>query len=86
MEIGNAYLFFTMTFYWTGRLVAMTPTDFVVEEAAQVFDLGELEHALATGDVRLCQAVPDKVRVFIPRSGTTTLTWPKALPRKSKKD
>ena len=86
MEIGQTYLFLTMTFYWTGRLVALNPGEFIIEEAAQVFDLGELENALKTGEVRLCQAVPDKHRVHIPRSGTTALTWSRPLIRKSKRD
>lgn len=86
MEIGNSYLFLTLSFYWTGRIVALTPTEIVIEEAAQVFDTGELEKSLTAGTVNLCQAIPDGVKVTLPRAGTTALTWKHPLIRKSKRD
>lgn len=85
MELNKNYLLMTVTFYWTGRVVAINPAEIVIEDAAQVFDLGELEHALKTGDVNICQAVPDGHRVFVPRNGTTALEWSQPLIRKSKR-
>jgi hypothetical protein len=86
MEVGQSYLFLTLTFYWTGRIVALSPTEIVIEDAAQVFDTGELEQALTKWTVNLCQALPDKVRAVIPRQGTVALAWKGTLPRKSKRD
>jgi hypothetical protein len=85
LEVGKAYLFMTMTFYWTGKLVDVKPADLTITDAAQVFDLGELENAINTGDVNICQAVPKGVNVTLSRNGTTVVEWPKPLIRKSKR-
>jgi hypothetical protein len=86
IEVGKAYLFMTLTFYWTGRVVALSPAEISIEDAAQVFDIGELETALTKWTVNLCQALPDKVRAVIPRQGTVSIDWKGTLPRKSKRD
>lgn len=86
METGKNYLFMTVTFYWTGKLVHVAPADLTITDAAQVFDLGELENALTKGEARLYQAVPSNINVTIPRNGTTVIDWPKPLLRKSKRE
>lgn len=86
MEVDKYYLLLTMTFYWVGKVVRLTPTDIVITDAAQVFDAGELSESLKTGEVRLCQAIPSGVNVTVPRAGTTALDWPHKLLRTSKRD
>jgi len=86
VEVGQAYLFMTLTFYWTGRIVSMSPSEIVIEDAAQVFDTGELEQCLTSWTVKLCQAVPDGIRVSIPRPQTVGLQWKGTLPRRSRRD
>lgn len=85
MEIGETYLFMTLTYYWTGRVVAISPAEVLIDDAAQVFDTGELENCLTKWEVALCQVVPSGVIVSVPRSGTTTITWSGPLPRKTKR-
>ncbi|MBA2720759.1 MAG: hypothetical protein H0U52_16190 [Chloroflexi bacterium] len=85
MEVGQNYLFMTMTFYWTGRVVAITPADITIDDAAQVFDTGELETTLKSGEVNICQAIPGGTLVTIPRNGTTAIEWKPNLIRKSKR-
>lgn len=85
MEAGQQYLFLTLTYYWTGRIVQLSPTEVVIDQAAQVFDIGELEQALAKGEVALCQVLPGEVRVTLRRENTTAIQWKGALPKKSKR-
>ena len=41
MEVGKRYLFMTVTFYWAGTIVSVTPSHATIEKAVLVKDLGE---------------------------------------------
>lgn len=48
-QIGEAYFIRTVTHYFTGRLVAVTNQELVLEEAAWVADTGRFSNALING-------------------------------------
>ena len=49
-EIGKAYLIRTVTMTSTGRLVAVTPQELVLEDAAWIADTGRFHNALVSGE------------------------------------
>jgi hypothetical protein len=48
-EVGKSYLIRTVTMYHTGRLVRITDTDLVLEDAAWIAYTGQFSVALKTG-------------------------------------
>lgn len=48
-KIGQAYFIRTVTNYLTGRLVALTSQELVLEEAAWIADTGRFSNALKSG-------------------------------------
>ena len=46
IEVGQSYLFWTVTFFYTGRVARITANDLVLEDAAWVADTGRLNAAL----------------------------------------
>jgi hypothetical protein len=48
-QIGQAYLIRTVTMYYTGRIVRITPKELVLEDAAWIADTGRFSDALKTG-------------------------------------
>ena len=49
-EIGKIYLIRTVTMIDTGILVAVTPTELVIEEAAWIADTGRFSDAVAAAE------------------------------------
>jgi len=49
-QLGKSYFIRTVTMYYTGRLVAVTPQELVLEQVAWIADTGRFEAALRTGD------------------------------------
>ena len=49
LEIGQSYLFRCVTYFWVGKLVAITPKFFVLEDASWVSDTGRFHDALRDG-------------------------------------
>src|SRR6185369_836883 len=57
--IGKAYLIRTVTMIDTGVLVAVTPTELVLEEAAWIADTGRFSDAIAKAEFDEVEPFPD---------------------------
>lgn len=58
-EIGAAYLIRTVTMIDTGRVVRVTPTEIVLEEAAWIADTGRFSDALKKLSFKEIEPFPD---------------------------
>lgn len=65
-NIGAKYFIRTITHHHTGRLVQVTQTELVLEDAAWIADDGRLTDSLATGDFNEVEMFPP-TRVIIGR-------------------
>ena len=82
-EIGGMYLIRTVTYIISGRLVAVTAQEFVVEEAAWIADTGRYAGAVATGDFSEVEPYPPG-RVIIGRGGLIDAAKIPKLPKVQK--
>jgi hypothetical protein len=82
-EIGKAYLIRTVTMIDTGRLVAVTPQELVLEEAAWIADTGRFAGALTNATFNEVEPFPEG-RVIIGRGAVIDAVEIKALPRVQK--
>jgi hypothetical protein len=57
--IGKVYLIRTVTMIQTGRLVRVTPTELVLEDAAWVADTGRFANALVSLNFNEVEPFPD---------------------------
>lgn len=57
-EIGKQYFIRTVTHYNVGRLVAVTDTDLILDNAAWVADTGRFADALKSGDFKEIEPFP----------------------------
>ena len=57
-QVGKAYFIRTVTFYFTGRLVRVTPMELVLEEAAWIADTGRFSDALKSGNFSEVEPYP----------------------------
>lgn len=82
-EIGKAYLIQTVTMYFTGRVVEVTDSDVVLEDAAWIADTGRFAACLNTGELNEVEPYP--ARVAICRDAMVDFTeWKHPLPRSQK--
>jgi len=82
-ELGKAYFIRTVTLYYTGRLVRITDTDLVLEDAAWIADTGRFFNALKTGVLN--EVEPYVNPAIVPRGGIIDATvWDHPLPREQK--
>lgn len=65
-EIGSIYLIRTVTMIDTGRLVAVTPQELVLEEAAWIADTGRFSDSLKSLSFNEVEPFPDG-RVIVGR-------------------
>ena len=65
-EIGKIYLIRTVTMIDVGRVVAVYPTEIVLEEACWVADTGRFAQAVATAEFGETEPFPDG-RVIVGR-------------------
>jgi hypothetical protein len=83
-EIGKGYLIRTVTMINTGRLVAVTKQELVLEDAAWIADTGRFSNALNSGDFNEVEPYPEG-RVIIGRGAVIDAVQLKtALPRVQK--
>src|ERR1035437_188828 len=82
-EIGKNYLFRTVTMIDTGRLVAVTPQELVLEDAAWIADTGRFSDSLATCNFREVEPYP-AVRVIIGRATIIEALQIAKLPKEKK--
>lgn len=57
-QVGKPYFIRTVTMYYTGRLMEVTPQELVLESAAWIADTGRFEAALRTGDFSEVEPYP----------------------------
>lgn len=62
-EVGKAYLIRTVTMHYTGRVVAVTDSDVVLEEAAWIADTGRYANSLTDGTLNEVEPYPGQVAV-----------------------
>ena len=82
-EIGKNYLIRTVTMIDTGRLVAVGPTELVLEDAAWVADTGRFSTALQHCDFNEVEPFPAG-RVIIGRGSVIDAVQILTLPREQK--
>ncbi len=82
-NIGANYLIRTVTMIDTGRLVAVTATELVVEDAAWIADTGRFSDALKSVEFSEVEPFPDG-RVIIGRGSVIDAIEISKLPRSKK--
>ena len=82
-EIGKNYLIRTVTMIDTGRLVAVTEHELVIEDAAWIADTGRFSDALQKAEFNEVEPFPEG-RVIIGRGGIIDAVQIDTLPRKQK--
>lgn len=83
--IGKNYLIRTVTLYYLGRLVAVTPQEFLLEDVSWVADTGRFADALKSGTVAEVEPYPDGVQVHVGRGALVDASeWQRPLPRVQK--
>ena len=82
-EIGENYLIRTVTMTDTGRLVAVTPQELVLEDAAWIADSGRFAEAIAKAEFNEVEPFPDG-RVIIGRGAIIDAVKIKKTPRSTK--
>lgn len=81
--VGRSYLIRTVTLYQLGRLVSVTDTDMVLEDASWVADVGRFHAALKTGE--LSEVEPFPGAVIVSRGAIVDAAeWTHTLPREAK--
>ena len=81
--IGKAYLIRTVTMIQTGRLVAVTQQELVLEDAAWIADTGRFADALKKGIFSEVEPFPDG-QVIVGRGAVIDAVQITALPRDQK--
>ena len=82
-EVGKLYLIRSVTMYYTGRLVRITKTDLLLEDAAWIADTGRFHTALKIGSFN--EIEPFIKPVIVSRGSIVDATiWNHALPREQK--
>lgn len=83
-EMGKNYFIRTVTHHHTGRLVDVTPTELVLENAAWIADDGRLTAALATGEFSEVEMFPAGSRVIIGRGSLIDALVIQSIPTSQK--
>ena len=82
-QVGKAYLIRTVTMHYTGRVIAVTDSDVVLEDAAWIADTGRFADSLASGTLNEVEPYPGRVAVC--RGGMIDFAeWSHELPRRQK--
>ena len=82
-EIGKVYLIRTVTMIDTGRVVEVTPTEIIIEDAAWIADTGRFADALESAEFDEVEPFPAG-RVIIGRGAIIDACPIKKSPRKQK--
>jgi len=83
-EIGKVYLIRTVTMIDTGRLVAVTPQELVLEDAAWIADTGRFAQAVETAEFGEVEPFPVGRRVIIGRGSIIDAVTIDHAPRSQK--
>jgi hypothetical protein len=83
--IGEKVFIRTVTYHYTGRVVAIDETTIVLQEAAWIADSGRWANALATGGLSEVEPYPADRLVYVGRGAVVDVTsWSHDLPRAQK--
>lgn len=81
-QIGQAYLIRTVTLYYTGKIVRVTPKELILEDAAWIADTGRFSDALKTGSLNEVEPMGE---IIIGRGSIVDATrWMHPLPKEKK--
>jgi hypothetical protein len=84
LRVGNAVFIRTVTTYYTGRIVALSRDEVILEDAAWVAWTKRFSESMATGEFAEVEPYPDGVLVSIGRGAIVDAsTWKFLLPRKT---
>lgn len=82
-RMGTAYMIRTVTHYYLGRLISVTDSDLVLDDASWIPDTGRFYDSLKNGTVNECEPFPRPV--ILQRGAIVDATeWPAKLPRDQK--
>lgn len=83
LKIGNSYLVRCVTHYYVGRLISITDSDLVLEEASWVADTGRFSDCLKNGSLK--EVEPFFGEVIVSRGAVVDITiWKHKLPSEQK--
>ena len=82
--IGEKYFIRTVTHHHTGRLVGVTPTELVLEDAAWIADDGRLTEALKNCNFNEVEMFPSGNQVIIGRGSLIDATQISTIPTSQK--
>jgi hypothetical protein len=83
IEIGKAYIIRSVTHMWTGKVVAITDAEIVLDTCAWIADSGRWANAIKEGTLNEVEPMGDGVAVF--RGGLIDATpWVHELPTTQK--
>jgi len=83
-NIGGKYFIRTVTHHHTGKLVGVTPTELVLEDAAWIADDGRLTEALKSGVFGEVEMFPAGNRVIVGRGSIIDATEISTIPTSQK--
>ena len=81
--LGESVFIRTVTYYYTGRVVNVTPQVVTLEKAAWIADTGRFSEAMESGDLSEVEPYPGEVNIMI-GSIVDYIKWPHPLPLKVK--
>jgi hypothetical protein len=81
IAVGNAVLIRCVTLYYTGRIVGLTDTEILIEDAAWIADTGRFAEALQSGQLNEVEPYPNGVVSIARGSVLDVSSWKHALPR-----
>ena len=85
ISIGETYLIRTVTMHYAGRVIQITDSDIVLQDAAWIADTGRYSEALRNGQLSEVEPYPDGDPVIVSRAVIVDLArWNHPLPRKVK--
>lgn len=84
-RVGDTVFVRTVTYHYTGRIVAIYPGEIVLADAAWIADSGRWSVALATGTLAEVEPYPGGTDVVISRGAIVDVCgWEHPLPRSVK--
>lgn len=83
-KIGQNYFIRTVTHHVTGRLVAVTAKELVLEDAAWIADDGRFSNALEKGELNEVEPFPEGQVIVGRGSLIDAVIWKHELPRSVK--
>jgi len=83
MNIGDKVFIRTVTYHYTGRVIAQDDGFVTLEEAAWVADSGRFAQALSDGTLEEVEPYPDRVQVAL-SAIVDVSPWLHNLPRSTK--